>query len=65
MLFRSLEAQEYNVVFHVHDEAVVEIASDDATTPEDISAVMCALPGWARGLPVVATGWRGARYRKD
>ena len=61
----SLEAQEYNVVFHVHDEAVVEIASDDATTPEDISAVMCQLPEWARGLPVVATGWRGARYRKD
>ena len=60
-----LEHNGYPVIMHVHDEAVVEIASnasDDVT--HHIEQIMAEVPAWAAGLPVSAEGWRAVRYRK-
>ena len=60
-----LEHNGYPVVMHVHDEAVVEIpASKSADATHDIERLMAVVPGWAKGLPVAAEGWRAVRYRK-
>lgn len=61
----TLESAGYPVVMHVHDEAVVEIASScDDRTLEQIEELMAQTPAWAAGLPVSAEGWRAKRYRK-
>lgn len=61
----QLENHGYPVVMHVHDEAVVEIASgSDDRTLQRIEALMSQTPSWAAGLPVTAEGWRARRYRK-
>lgn len=60
-----LEAAGYPVVMHVHDEVVCEVARDCAALSfERFMHLMCVLPQWASGLPVVADGWQGCRYRK-
>ncbi|MDF2419495.1 DNA polymerase [Trueperella pyogenes] len=52
----------HKVVMHIHDEIVVETA--DATV-DQISALMCAPPGWAEGLPLAADGYQCDFYKKD
>ena len=61
----QLEQHGYPVIMHVHDEAVVEIASgsDDGVLVR-IESLMSQTPSWAAGLPVTAEGWRARRYRK-
>jgi hypothetical protein len=62
----NLDSAGHEVVMHVHDEAVCEVPFDapDATQHE-IESLMCQLPPWATGLPLVSEAWRGTRYRKD
>ena len=59
-----LEAANYPVVFHVHDEVVVECAAERASL-DDIAAIMGQPVSWAPGLPLGADGWVGAFYKKD
>lgn len=59
-----LEAANYPVVFHVHDEVVVECAAERASL-DDIAAIMGQPVSWAPDLPLGADGWVGAFYKKD
>ena len=60
-----LRLDDHNVetVLHVHDEAVF-YADDNVTSCDSVCRIMEELPDWATGLPVVAEGWIGERYRK-
>lgn len=59
-----LEAANYPVVFHVHDEVVVECAAERASL-DDIAAIMGQPVSWAPDLPLGADGWVDAFYKKD
>lgn len=56
----------YFVPFHIHDEVVVEMAtqSPDAEL-EKIKSIMGKVPPWAEGLPLNAEGWYGYFFTKD
>ncbi|HEM3635993.1 TPA: DNA polymerase [Streptococcus suis] len=57
-----LEENGYPVVFHVHDECIVE-ARD--TTIEMINELMAQAPDWADGLPLNSEGYVTKYYKKD
>jgi DNA polymerase len=60
-----MDARGFAIVMHVHDEIVVEIASNsDNDKLHQIEKIMAEVPAWAVGLPVAAEGWRAPRYRK-
>lgn len=68
LLRESIVACEENnlpIVFHAHDEIVVEVPADRAERAEvEVEHLMSRVPAWATGLPLAAEGWRGVRYRK-
>lgn len=60
---RRLEAAGYQIVMHVHDEAVIEAPAD--TSLDDICAIMGQTPAWADGLQLRADGYVCDFYQKD
>ena len=60
----NLDAAGYPIVFHVHDEAVMEMPIGEGSM-EDTCAVMGQPPDWALDLPLRADGYECAYYRKD
>ncbi len=60
----NLDAAGYPIVFHVHDEAVMEMPNGEGSM-EDACAVMGQPPAWASDLPLRADGYECAYYRKD
>ena len=60
----NLDAAGYPIVFHVHDEAVMEMPIGEGSM-EDACAVMGQPPNWAMDLPLRADGYECAYYRKD
>jgi DNA polymerase len=60
----NLEAAGYSIVFHVHDEAVLEVPIGEGSVA-DACAIMGRAPDWANGLPLRADGYECGFYRKD
>ena len=60
---RRLEAAGYQIVMHVHDEAVIEAPAD--TSLDEICAIMGQTPAWAGGLLLRADGYVCDFYQKD
>lgn len=60
----NLERANYAVVMQVYDEIIAEIMRGYGSL-EEFERIMAAMPPWAQGWPIRATGgWRGHRYRK-
>lgn len=62
-----LEAAGFPIVFHVHDEVVIDIkpyANDDKML-QDVCDIMRKPPVWAPDLPLNAAGWVGDFFTKD
>jgi DNA polymerase len=61
-----LEAEGYNVVLHVHDEAVIEVPKSCGLMVAEYCKILGQPLDWAApGLPIAVGGWRGERYRKE
>lgn len=58
-----LEQAGYPVVFHVHDEVVID--ADPGQRLDDVISIMRQPIAWAPGLPLNADGWEGSYYTKD
>lgn len=58
----QLQQQNYKIVFHVHDEVIVEADRDEL---EKIKAIMGKPLDWAPGLLLKAEGYCSDYYRKD
>lgn len=54
----------YEVVFHIHDEVVIECDKNKASL-DDVVKIMSEPIPWAMGLPLGADGWVGDFFRKD
>ena len=62
-----LEAAALPVVFHIHDEVVIDTAAFDTNDAmlDKVVKIMSAPIPWAEGLPLGADGWVGAFFKKD
>lgn len=62
-----LESAGFPVVFHVHDEVVIDTLryDFDKAMLEDVVKIMATPIPWAPGLPLGADGWVGAFFKKD
>lgn len=59
-----LEEAGFPVVFHVHDEVVIDCPADKANLDEVVRLMTLPIP-WAQDLPLNADGWVGDFFRKD
>ena len=59
-----LEARGYKIVFHVHDEVIID-APKGTGSAEEVAAIMGEPIPWAEGLPLKAEGYETEFYRKD
>lgn len=59
-----LEGNGYPVVFHIHDEIVVD-APPGRQDLEEMEQLMATVPRWAAGLPLNADGWANEFFKKD
>lgn len=58
-----LNLQNYNIVMHVHDEIVLEVASE--VSLQEVCKTICKTPDWAKGLLLNAEGFTTDYYKKD
>lgn len=60
-----LDACGLNVVGHVHDEAIIEVAKREAASvKKQFARIMKANPAWSAGLPIAIKVWESERYTK-
>lgn len=60
----NVEGGGYPIVLSVHDELVCETPDTPEYTVGELEKLMCALPEWAEGFPLVAEGQELKRYAK-
>lgn len=62
----NLKQAGYRVVFHIHDEVVIERKSADPEADlQEVRRIMSQPAPWAKGLPLNAEGWVGQFFTKD
>ena len=62
----QMNAQGYNIVFHVHDEIVCEVPADSADFKlRMIQDIFAGNADWAEGLPLKGAGYITPYYLKD
>lgn len=54
----------FDIVMHIHDEAVLEVPVGQSSV-EEVCALMAVTPDWASGLPLRADGYECDFYKKD
>lgn len=59
---KNLEDAGYRVIFHVHDEVVVE--ADASASRADVVRLLTTMPAWAKSLPVAAEAEETECYKK-
>lgn len=59
-----LEKAGFDIVCHVHDEAVLEVP-EGMSSVEEVNRLMAAAPEWAEGIPLAAAGFESPFYKKD
>ncbi len=60
----NLEAAGFPVVFHIHDEVVIDCPADKADL-DAVTRIMTTPIPWAPDLPLNADGWVGDFFKKD
>ena len=60
----ALEEAGYEIIFHVHDEVIIEVDENNDCL-DDVCAIMGAPIPWAEGLPLRADGYECGYYKKD
>lgn len=60
----NVEANGYPIVLHVHDEIICETPDTPEYNVAELERLMCELPEWAEGFPLVAEGQELKRYAK-
>lgn len=63
----NLDAQGLHVVFHIHDEVVIDTPAwaDNDTMLDTVTKIMTKPIPWAQGLPLNADGWVDKFFKKD
>lgn len=62
----NLKAAGYKVVFHIHDEVVIERRTNNPGADlQEVRRIMSRPAPWAKGLPLNAEGWVGDFFTKD
>lgn len=63
----NLEAQGLHVVFHIHDEVIIDTPAwaDEDTMLETVTKIMTKPIPWAQALPLNADGWVDKFFKKD
>ena len=63
----NLEAQGLHVVFHIHDEVVIDTPAwaDEDTMLDTVTKIMTKPIPWAQMLPLNADGWVDKFFKKD
>lgn len=54
----------FEIVMHIHDEAVLEVPIG-VSSVEEVCRIMAVAPDWAAGLPLRADGYECPFYKKD
>lgn len=60
-----LEKMGYPIVFHVHDEVILEVPDDGTKTLAEVCGVFKKPIAWAEGLPLKGDGYITNYYKKD
>ena len=60
----NLRNHGFDIVMHIHDEAVLEVPIS-VSSVEEVCTLMAENPSWAEGLPLKADGYECSFYKKD
>ena len=62
---KLLESMGYPIVFHVHDEMILDVPREDKEAAALVDRIMCEPIDWAPGLPLKGGTYECDFYRKD